>query len=742
VLNQIKEWKNTINTWVKQKSSPKRIKTPTVLQMEAVECGAASLAIILGYYGSIIPLPELRQACGVSRDGSNASNIIKAAKYYGLMAKGFKKGIETITQVKPPFIVFWNFNHFLVVEGFGKDQVYLNDPATGPRRVSWSEFDDGYTGIILVFQPSPNFVKKGKKSSVIRSLSARLSNSLPAISFCILAGFLLVIPNMALPAFLQVFIDQILIQGRLDWLQNLLIAMLFTVGFKFILSWLRLENLRQLKVKFALSMSSKFVWHILRLPISFYAQRYPGEIVYRTTINDKVADALSGKLATTIIDLVMMVFYIIIMLQYNKILTIIGLFFAVINLVSLQIISRFRADANRILGVENSKAAGVAIAGLQSIETIKASGLESDFFARWVGYYTKALLVQQQLTLQNQFLSLLPLLLSAITKGLILIIGGLQIINGQLTMGMLIAFQTLMESFLEPVNRLVTSGGLLQELEGDLERLDDVLDNPIDSLLTHDSEEETIKYTSKTTITKLEGKIEFKNISFGYSRVESPLIDNFNLIIEPGERIALVGGSGSGKSTIAKLITGLYKPWEGQLYFDDISCTEIPRWVMTNSLAMVEQEILLFAGTIRENLTLWDASIPEIDLVNACQDAAIHDVITSLSGGYESELLEGGANLSGGQRQRLEIARALVYNPTILVMDEATSALDGDTENIVARNIIKRGCTCIIVAHRLSTIRDCDEIIVLEYGKVVERGNHQELLKLNGVYAQLIHSEG
>ncbi len=737
-----KDWITKTQESMKKFFTPKKVKTPTVIQMEGVECGAAALGIILGYYGKIVPLAELRQACGVSRDGSNASNIIKAAKYYGLMAKGFKKGLETLNQVKSPFIVFWNFNHFLVVEGFGKNQIFLNDPATGPRLVSWDEFDQGYTGIMLIFQPSPSFEKGGRKPSIVKALWMRLKTALGAIFFTILAGFLLVIPNLVLPVFTQVFIDEVLIQGRVEWLQPLLVGMLITVGLKLVLSWMRLENLRQLKLKLAVSMSSNFVWHILRLPISFYAQRYPGEIANRINVNDKIADVLSGRLATSVIDLVLLIFYILVMAQYDILLTIIGLIFALINLTTLQIISRVRVDANRILGIEYSKAASVGIAGIQNIETLKASGLESDFFARWVGYYTKAIQVQVDLNLQNQLLELLPVFLSLINNILLLIIGSWRVISGDLSMGMLIAFQSLMNSFSEPVNRLLVSGGILQELEGDLERLDDVLDNQVDSIFLDVKDEEIEEFQlANMSNYRLEGKIELKSISFGYSRLESPLIENLSLMVQPGERIAFVGGSGSGKSTVAKLITGLYKPWSGEIYFDDILTEEIPRLLLTNSLSMVEQDILLFAGSVRENLTLWDKSVPEKDLIKACQDANIYDVIQSLPGGFEAQLLEGGVNLSGGQRQRLEIARALVYNPSIVVMDEATSALDGETELKVTENLIKRGCTCVIVAHRLSTIRTCDQIIVFDKGKVAEIGNHDDLLSLNGLYTKLIESE-
>ncbi len=710
-----------------------RVKTPTVLQMEAVECGAAALGIILGYYGRIVPLTELRRECGVSRDGSKASNMVKAARSYGLEAKGFQKELKQLQALRPPYIIFWHFNHFVVVEGFGKKRVYLNDPGTGPRTVSHQEFDEGYTGVVLVMEPSKKFVKSGRKTSIAVSLWERLSGAAGALIYCLIAGFLLTLVGLAVPVLTQVFVDDILVQQRQDWLRPLLVVMAITTILQGSLTLLRLKYLRRLKIKLAIGMSSRFFWHILRLPASFYAQRFAGEISDRTHLNDEVANVLSGKLATTLIDAIMVIFYALVMVQYDWVLTLIMVIFAAINIVTLQSISRQRVDANQRLMQEYGKAAGISIAALQGIETIKASGLESDFFARWSGYYTKAINSQQQLGTTNQIFSVLPVLLSALSSMLLLVVGGLRVMDGHLSIGMLIAFQGLTHSFQEPVNNLVNFGTSLQELEGNLVRLDDVLDNPIEE--TGNPKERETDFSVQS---KLQGYVELRNITFGYSRLEPALIENFNLSIKPGQRVALVGGSGSGKSTIAKLVSGLYQPWTGEILFDGTLREQIPQQMLTNSVAMVEQDILLFGGTVRDNLTLWDSTVPNNSLMRACKDAAIDDIVLSMSGGFDAELIEAGANLSGGQRQRLEIARALVNNPSILVMDEATSALDAETEKIIDQNLRRRGCTCIIVAHRLSTIRDCDEIIVLERGKVVQRGTHQQLWQVEGAYSRLL----
>jgi ATP-binding cassette subfamily C protein len=725
-----------------KRKAPTRAKTPTLLQMEAVECGAAALGIMLGYYSKIVPLAELRRECGVSRDGSKASNVLKAARNYGLKAKGFKKQLDALQELTPPYIVFWNFNHFLVVEGFVKGRVYLNDPGTGPRNVSFQEFDEAYTGVVLVMEPDEHFQKGGRKQSIVNALRDRLQGSVPALMYCVIAGFLLVLPQLTVPVFGKVFVDEILVEGRSDWLRPLLLGMAITAVLRGLLKWLQLQYLRRLKIKLGVEMSGKFLWHILHLPVSFYAQRFAGEISDRVSLNDKVADVVSGRLTSTIIDVVMALIYALVMFFYNIPLTLIGITFAAINILMLQLVSRQRVDANMQLTQAYGKVAGTAISGLQSMETLKASGLESDFFSKWAGYYAKAVNVQKDLGVTNQTLGVLPSFLTAVADTMVLLVGGLQVIGGHLSIGDLVAFQSLLRSFLEPVNNLVNFGSTLQELEGDLNRLDDVLQNPTEELKVEGSNLQPSNLQPSTHSPHLEGYVELRNISFGYSRVADPLIQNFNLSLQPGQRVALVGGSGSGKSTLAKLVCGLYQPWEGEICFDGTPRSQIPRHILTSSIAMVEQDIFLFAGTIRENLTLWDSTVPTRKIVQACEDAAIYNIIRSIPGGLEAQLAEGATNLSGGQRQRLEIARALVNNPSILVMDEATSALDTESEQIIDQNLHRRGCSCIIVAHRLSTIRDCDEIIVFEQGKVVQRGTHETLSQQPGVYARLLQSEG
>ena len=712
----------------------KRAKVPTVLQMDAVECGAASLSMILAYWGKYVPLEELRIACGVSRDGSKASNILKAARKYGLEARGYRKEPEYLKDMRLPVIIHWNFNHFLVLEGFGKGLAYLNDPGSGPRSVPEEEFNESFTGIVLAFEAGPDFAKNAGKPNIATALKKRLKGSETAMAYVILVGLAMVVPGLVIPIFSKIFVDDILLGGKENWLVPLLLGMTLTAFLRGILTRIQQHYLLRLETKIALSTSSQFLWHVLCLPVEFFTQRYAGDICLRLQSNDRVAQFLSGQLAANAINLLMTVFYFAMMVQYNLWLALAGAAAAAANILYLKYVSRRRVDQNRKLLQDQGKLGGAAMSGLQIIETLKATGAESDFFAKWSGYQAKALNAEQEIGVSTQFLSAIPAFLTTLTNTVVLVLGGFLIFRGELTIGMLVAFQSLTASFMGPVTGLVSLGSQLQEMEGDMNRLDDVLQYPAEER----TKEDLPGAVGDNFHEKLEGYVELRNLSFGYSRLEPPLIENFSLKLSPGSRVALVGGSGSGKSTVAKLVSGTYKPWSGEILFDGKPGKSMPRAVINNSLALVDQDIFLFQGTIRDNLTLWDKTVSESDLIRAAKDACIHDDITAKAGGYDHQLREGGSNFSGGQRQRLEIARALAGNPSLLILDEATSALDPLTEKMVDEGIRRRGCTCMIIAHRLSTIRDCDEIIVLEKGHIVQRGTHDELKDADGHYAELI----
>jgi NHLM bacteriocin system ABC transporter peptidase/ATP-binding protein len=709
----------------------RRVQVPTILQMEAVECGAAALAMVLAHFGRRVALEDIRVACGVSRDGSKASNIMRAARGYGLECKGYRKEPKGLRTLRPPMIIHWNFNHFVVVEGFDrKGTAFINDPAEGPRPVSEEDFDNSFTGVVLTFERARDFERSNAAVSLTAGLRRRLAGSHAALAFVILTGLALVVPGLLVPTYSRIFIDDILIHGFVDWTRPLLAIMAATLVFLAILVALQQIHLLRMETRMALATSSRFFWHVLHLPAQFFTQRYAGEIAARVGINDRVAQLLSGDLATTVLGLVTIIFYAALMLAYDGLLTSIVVLTAVFNLLALAFVHRRRSDLSKRLLQDRGKVIGTAMSGLINIESMKATGSESDFFARWSGYYTKAMNAQHELGWSAALLGLVPPLLLSISTALLLGIGGLRVMDGYMSMGMLVAFQALMLAFIAPVNGLVALGGQLHEVRGNMDRLDDVLRSPAEGLGPAAGPE------AGGAPSRLSGHVELKRVSFGYSRLEPALIQDFSVTLKPGSRVALVGGSGCGKSTIARLVTGLYAPWAGVIEFDGIPRAQVPRATLLGSLCTVDQDTCLFEGTIHDNLTMWDPSVPDADLVQAARDACIHDEITARPGGYDGRVEEGGRNFSGGQRQRLEIARALVQNPSILVLDEATSALDPTIEQEIDDALRRRGCTCLIIAHRLSTIRDCDEIVVLDRGAIVQRGTHEKL-RVEGVYAAL-----
>ena len=705
--------------------------------MEGVECGAAALGIVLEYHDTYVPLERLRQECGVSRDGSKASNIVKAARGYGLESKGFRKSPESLKELNFPVILHWQFIHFVVLEGFGrKGAVYLNDPATGPRKITEEELDEAFTGVVLTFKPGPDYVPGGKRPSAIPSLAKRLKNSQYDLLFIFLASLFLVLPALVIPIFSRVFVDEVLIQQSADWLKPLLVAMVVVALVQGTLIWLKERYLLRLSLKLSITMSSRFLWHTLRLPIRFFYQRFAGDIVTRVQINDALARILSERLIAMILDFIVVAFYGALMLYYDWQLTLVVVAISCINILALRFVSRQRVDMSIRIQQDKGKLLGLSMAGLQLIETFKASGQEDDFFSMWAGQYTKVINFEQKMALLTQVMGVVPKLLATLSTVAVLTLGALRVMDGHLTPGMLVAFQALMLGFIGPISKLVNFVSIWEVFQGDLNRLNDVLGYETDAGITDDVPESLEESTPR-----LDGHIEIRDIHFGYNPLAPALIKGLDIQLRPGSRVALVGGSGSGKSTVAKVVTGLFQPWQGGIYFDGKARSTIPRQLLVSSLAMVDQDIFLFEGTVRENLALWNPTVSDLQMIQAAKDACIHDDISELKGGYDAHIEEGGRNFSGGQRQRMEIARALCSNPSILVLDEATSALDPETEKQIDRNIRRRGCTCLIVAHRLSTVRDCDEIIVLDRGAVVERGTHELLREQNGAYALLIQAQ-
>lgn len=720
-------------------SHSSRVKVPTVLQMEATECGAAALAMILAHYGLWIPLEKLRVECGVNRDGSKASCVIRAARNRNCDADGYRWRLDDILELIPekpfPLIIHWEFNHFVVLEGIGKGKAYLNDPAMGRRTVPLDEFRTSYTGVALFIRPNAAFRPAGHRYNVFKDIFRKLLKDRWAALFIFILELCAIIPGLAGPVMSQIFLDDILTRKHPDWMMNFCLAMTVSFILSGIMTWLRAVVLTQWQRKLTLADSSSYFWHLLKLPMQFFQQRYAAEVAGRVGFNESIAGVLSGPAATAVLDLFVATFYLLLLLQYNVTLTLIGVVFSSVEIILFFAMRRQLTDLNMRIQQDAGKAYGVAMNGLRMIETIKANGDEADFFTKWAGYQTKVLTASQKTALWAMTIKLLPTLLSGINGALIMTIGGFSIMEGAMTAGMFMAFQHLMSSFEAPVNALVGLGSTLQTTEMQMQRLNDVRRYEVDSLNFPPAEAEQKKTCS---VERLSGDLCLEDVSFGYSPLEKPLLEHFDLHVRPGRWVAVVGASGSGKSTLAKIVTGLYEEWSGTVAFDGVPRRRLPRRVILGSLSAVDQDIFLITGTVAENIALFDNTVRKSDIIAAAKDACIHDDILRLEGGYEAKVAEGGMNFSGGQRQRLEIARALAVNPSLLVLDEATSALDPITEKKVLENIRHRGCTCLIVAHRLSTIRDCDEIIVLSQGKIVERGIHREMMKHDGPYRQLI----
>lgn len=708
-----------------------RVRTPTVLQLEAAECGAASLAMVLSHYGLHVPLEELRQSCGVSRDGSKASNLLKAARALGLEAKGLRAEPQHLLKLKPPMIVFVNFNHFLVVEGIKHGQVYLNDPASGRRKVSMDEFDEMFTGVVLTFKPSPDFEKKDTRPSLANSLFERTYGFRSVVVFIFLVAFAMIIPGLILPIFSRVFIDEILIQDFDDWVMPLLLGMGLTALVRFVLLETQSWYLTRAETQLAIKGSQELFDHILRLPIPFFGARFAGEIAARLELNDGLAALLTGSVARAALNALMAVFFLLVMCAYNVKLALIVAIISLINILVVVVVSRTMSDHYQKLALDEGKLSGVELSGLQDIETFKAAGSENAFFTRWAGLQASLVNRAQEIGKIQITAGAVPGLLTMLSTAAILTIGGQEIIAGHMTIGMLIAFQTLSASFSGPIAELAGLSVSIQQVKSYAARIDDVL-----------RQEPAVKETLVSAPPQSErlprGIIEFHNVSFGYLPLEAPLIEALNISVKAGSQIALVGASGSGKSTIGRLMVDLYEPQQGKILLDGQPLAQWSRAVRAATMAYVDQEIILFEGSVRENLSLWDTTIPDHQLIQAARDAEIHDIIVRRPGGYNSIVKEEGRNFSGGQRQRLEIARALAVNPRILVLDEATSAMDPITEHRIMTNIKRRGCTLVIIAHRLSTIRDCDEIVVLDKGIPVERGRHADLMALAGRYSALV----
>lgn len=718
----------------------RRKKTPVVLQMEAVECGAAALGSILSRYGKHVPLSELREQCGVNRDGSRASNIIKAARRHGMEAKGYQRPPEEVfKQGDFPVIAFWRYSHFLVVEGGGGDAIWLNDPSYGHRRVTREEFIRDYSGIVLKLAPGPDFQKSGRKFSALTGLRERFKGEYGGFFLVLFLSLLLVLPTLAIPVFSKIFVDNILVGGQIDWVIPLLTCMLLALVLRYTITWMQQHYILKMRTKLTLTSSSTFMWHVLRLPAQFFSQRFAPEITQRAQLNEVLANLLSASFATTALNFFLAFWYLLAMFLFDWPLALFAAAIVLMNVFVVRAAGPKRRDEFLRMAQERGKVDAAVMASMQAMETVKAQGMEDDVFEFWAGFHSGAVNSAQKMGSVTNVMNLAPVFLAGINNVMILGVGAMRVMDDAMTLGGLVAFQILAGMLLEPVNQLSAFGGALQDASAVMTRLDDVLQHP------PEEEAGALRLDDETVLmetTHVNGELEFRDVTFGYSPLDAPLLENFSMTLRPGARVALVGGSGSGKSTLAKLGAGLYKPWSGEVLVDGAPRKDYAPFVLRNSIQMVDQDIVLFEGTVRDNLTLWNPTVRDDDLIRALEDACLYDVVTSLPGGLDSRLSENARNLSGGQRQCLEIARALVCNPSVLILDEAYNSLDPIKERRIDFNLRRRGCTCLIVAHRLSTVRDADEIIVLENGRVLQRGVHEDLIEQPGLYRELIVTQG
>ena len=714
-----------------------RCRTPLLIQSDVNECGAACLGSILGYHGKWVSMGELRDACAVGRDGSSAADILRAARRYGLDARGWRRSVQNLPQIPLPAILFWEFDHFVVLEGVEHGRYYLNDPASGHRVVDHDTLDRCFTGVALHFAKAPAFAPSARPPGILSRLWRYLRDFKPALAMAALLGLLLAASTLAVPLLVAVLVDHVLLQGRTDWGVTVAVLLLALGILTYLLVRLQMRALRRLAMAVSITQSDRFLRHLFGLPLQFFSQRLAGDLLKRTQLIDELARKGAVQLPTLAVEAAMSLAFLGVMVAFDLPLAagLAGL--AVLLAVLVAAISRLRIDYSHLLRREQGLLAGVSMAGLRALQSIRATAREDSFFARWGGYQAKELQSRQSFEELGHLVDALPNLFLALGSILVLGLGGWRAMTGEMTLGVLMGFYLLAGNFLRPIGRLMVFTNELQTLHADLRRLEDVFTAQPAARGNGAAARRGNGIATLNGALKLAGKVELREVTFGFQAGKPPLIENLSLTIQPGERVSVVGPTGCGKTSLSLLVAGVYRPWSGQILYDGHPLEEIPLEVFSDSIALVDQNPMCFASSVRDNLKFWDPNVPDNRVVDAARDAAVHDVIVNRPGGYDGPVEEGGRNFSGGQLQRLEIARALVCNPTVLILDEATSALDAATELRIDRALRRRGCSCLIVAHRFSTIRDSDHIVVMQEGRIVQRGVHDRLVAEAGLYRRL-----
>lgn len=728
------------NTWFGL--FPRRLRTPLFMQSQTTECGAACLGSVLAYFGRWVSPDALRRACMIGRDGCSAADIVRAARQYGLLVEGWRKEPHELPGMPLPLILFWGFSHFVVLEGIGKDCYFLNDPASGRRKIAAEEFDKDFTGVVLSMKPGADFHRGGNRPGVFMNFFSWLRDGIPSLGFAAISGLLLTLSGVVLPVLISIFVDRVMGGDTVERGSWLVAVALATGLLVYLLTWLHHRCLRRLSIRLSIIHCDRFVSHLFRLPMEFFSHRYTGDIIQRVRLVDTVAETGSVQLVGIGVELIMGLMFLALMIVFDPLLALLVACVGAFSTILMKIVSLRRTDENRQMQRERGMLDGTAIFGLRNLLTLRATGREDDFFARWSGYQARELLARQRFTELGYFISTLPGLTLAIGSAAVFGLGGWRAISGEMTIGQLMGFYVVAGNFLRPIGEFVLFADVFQTMEANLQRLSDVESADVDPTLSPQPSAASKGLATLNGRLRLKGRIEIRRVTFGYQRNQPPLLKDLSLTIDVGQRVAVIGPSGSGKSTLLMLLSGMYAPWEGEILFDGTPVNDIPDQVMASSLSLIDQRVCLFQGTVRDNLTLWDPTIPEQQLLEASRDAFIHDIVVARPKGYDSSVEEGARNFSGGQRQRLEIARALARKPSLLLLDEATSALDALSEQRIDDAIRRRGCTCLIVAHRLSTIRDCDLIVVLDRGQEIQRGTHDALIAdTGGLYRQMFHSE-